>query len=86
MKTKNASAAPQPSQGAKAGAGCVERLVRPPDASINGLRKCLRWIDACREIGWADAVMPDLEALFWQYHDKDGNKKPNEKAQLTPKE
>ena len=57
--------------------GCLERLVRPPDASIDGLRKCLRWLDACREIGLADEVMPDLEGLFWQYHDKDGNKKPN---------
>ena len=61
---------------AAAGAVDLQRLVgRPADASREGLAKCLAWIDACREIGWAEEQMDDLEAIFWKYKDKDGNDK-----------
>ena len=53
-----------------------ELVLRPTDATHDALRKCLRWLDACRELGWAESVMPDLESLFWTYHDSTGNKKP----------
>lgn len=48
---------------------------RPTNATHDGLRKCLKWLDACRELGWAEDVMPDFEGLFWKYHDPDGNKR-----------
>lgn len=53
-----------------------ELFLRPADATHDALRKCLRWLDVCRELGWAESVMPDLESLFWTYHDSAGNKKP----------
>jgi hypothetical protein len=51
--------------------------MRPADATHDGLRKCLRWLDECRKLGWSEDVMPGLEAMFWQYHDSAGNKKPH---------
>lgn len=46
--------------------------LRPTDATIEALRGCLRWLDACKELGWLDEQLPNLEALWWKYHDKDG--------------
>ncbi len=48
---------------------------RPNDATHDGLRHCLKWLDACRELGWGESVMPELEKLFWKYHDKEGRQK-----------
>jgi hypothetical protein len=62
--------------------GICDPVRRPADATHNSLRKCLHWLDECRKLGWAEDVMPNLEAMFWQYYDSDGNKKsPNEKDQ-----
>ena len=55
-------------------------VLRPADATHDGLRKCLNWLDECRKLGWSDDVMPSLEAMFWQYYDSDGNKKPSNDA------
>lgn len=49
---------------------------RPHDATIQGLRRCIAWLDACKEIGWDEKDMPKLEDLWWQYYDKDGDRKP----------
>jgi len=48
---------------------------RPPDASHEGLRKCLKWLDNCSDLGWPEKSLPDLEGMFWHYRDKDGNMK-----------
>jgi hypothetical protein len=45
-----------------------ELVLRPADATHDALRICLRWLDACRELGWAESVMSDLDSA--------GNKKP----------
>jgi hypothetical protein len=42
------------------------------------MAKCLRWIDSCRELGWAEDQLDDLEDLFWKYRDSDGEKRPND--------
>lgn len=37
-------------------------------ASIEELRKCLEWLDACKRLGWLHADMKKLESLWWQHH------------------
>jgi hypothetical protein len=53
---------------------------RPKDASIEALRACLTWLDACVKLGWRKSDLPKLESLWWTYHDKDGNKIESIKA------
>jgi hypothetical protein len=40
-----------------------------PKASI----KCFAWLDYCQQIGWAKESLDRLQALWWEYHDDDGN-------------
>jgi len=47
---------------------------RPSDATLDSLRLCLHWLDECKKLGWPDDSMPELENLWWQYHNKDGNR------------
>ena len=55
---------------------CIRLVMRPPDATQDALRGCLKWLDACRELGWSEELMPDLEELWWKYKDSFGNPKP----------
>ncbi len=48
---------------------------RPNNATYEGLRLCLQWLDACRSLGWDESVMPEFEKLFWKYRDNEGNRK-----------
>ncbi len=48
---------------------------RPNNATHEGLRRCLKWLDACRDLGWGENMMSDLEKMFWKYHDNEGNRK-----------
>jgi hypothetical protein len=49
---------------------------RPQDATVWALRACLKWLEACSELGWQDDDLPKLEVLWWDYHDKEGNRIP----------
>ena len=48
---------------------------RPKDASLEGIQKALIWVDSCKKLGWPEDVLPEMEKLFWKYHDKDGKRK-----------
>jgi len=48
---------------------------RPKDASLEGIQKALIWVDSCKKLGWPEDVLPEMEKLFWKYHDRDGKKK-----------
>ena len=61
-----------------AGFSLLQRLVRARgQASREGMALCLKWIDSCREMGWAEDQFNDLEDLFWKYRDPDGRLRPN---------
>lgn len=34
---------------------------------------CAEWLAYCLEIGWLKSQLDDLERLWWQYHDDQGN-------------
>ena len=38
-----------------------------------GAKKCLWWLNMCKEIGWHPSHLPALADLFWKYRDRDGN-------------
>ena len=42
---------------------------RPVEASRTALARCLRWIEECRELGWNESQMDEIENLWWKYHD-----------------
>ena len=46
------------------------------NASRAGLDAALRWIEECRRLGWPESQFDDLESLWWEHHDKDGNLNP----------
>lgn len=41
--------------------------------NIKALQKCLEWLAYCKAIGWPESTWDRLEALWWQYHDENGN-------------
>lgn len=61
-----------------AGGVVLQRLVRARGkASREGMANCCKWIDSCRELGWAEDQLDSLEDLFWKYRDSDGRLRPN---------
>jgi hypothetical protein len=34
---------------------------------------CLDWLAYCLKIGWSVADVPRLEAIWWAFHDDEGN-------------
>ncbi|MCX6845049.1 MAG: hypothetical protein NTU84_00530 [Verrucomicrobia bacterium] len=60
----------------------LQRLARlRGKASREGMRRCLEWIDSCRELGWNEDQLDDLELLFWQYRDSNGEfKQPSDEV------
>jgi hypothetical protein len=40
-----------------------------------GAKRCLAWINACKEMGWPQSAIPKLVDLFWEFKDRDGNLK-----------
>jgi hypothetical protein len=58
----------------------MQRLVRRGRANATqaGLALCVEWTTWCRNNGWAEEHLLELEGLFWKYRDSDGNlKAPN---------
>lgn len=54
----------------------LQRLARlRGQASREGMALCLKWTDSCRELGWQEDQLDDLELLFWQYRDSNGRLK-----------
>lgn len=37
------------------------------------IRQCAQWLEYCLNIGWPKQDLDALEALWWQYHDGNGN-------------
>jgi hypothetical protein len=42
------------------------------DKSPNALLACARWLGFCLKIGWQQADLDRLEALWWEHHDDRG--------------
>jgi len=38
-----------------------------------GLSACAHWLVYCLSIGWQRDQLDMLEALWWKYHDRNGN-------------
>lgn len=45
-----------------------------------GIRMCAEWLAYCKSIGWRDDQLDDLERLWWQWRDLNGNLKPQNNA------
>jgi len=45
---------------------------RPPDATTRALMDCVDFLSQMKFYGWAEETLPDLERLWWRYHDADG--------------
>lgn len=45
-----------------------------------GIRMCAEWLAYCKSIGWRDDQLDDLERLWWQWRDLNGNLKPPNNA------
>jgi hypothetical protein len=39
------------------------------------LQQCADWLAFCLKAGWKAALIPKLEALWWEHHDRYGNLK-----------
>lgn len=37
------------------------------------IKQCFDWLTWCIEHGWHRSTLDDLEQLWWEYHDEDGN-------------
>ena len=44
----------------------------PERATVAALRRCAEWLAYCLSIGWRRAQLDELEALWWQHHDRTG--------------
>jgi hypothetical protein len=67
-----------------AGAHSLHRLVRRgrSNATQVGLALCVEWTTWCRNNGWPEEHLLELEGLFWKYRDADGKlKAPNDGTQ-----
>jgi hypothetical protein len=42
------------------------------DLTYNGLRALTKWLESCSELGWKDEQLPQLEALWLKWHDRNG--------------
>lgn len=45
---------------------------RPPSATTAALMDCVDFLATCKFQGWPEAALPDLERIWWQYHDAEG--------------
>jgi hypothetical protein len=44
-----------------------------PRHKTKALRTCAEWLAYCLKLGWPKSDLNELEALWWQYHDENGN-------------
>jgi len=47
---------------------------------------CAEWLKYCLSIGWRKSDLDDLQRIWWQWHDDDGNlipRKEDADAELT---
>ena len=42
-------------------------------ASRSAPKQCADWLSACLKLGWEKGQLDFLQALWWKYHDDDGN-------------
>ena len=40
---------------------------------LAAVKKCAAWLSYCLSIGWAKSDLDFLQALWWKYHDKNGD-------------
>ena len=40
--------------------------------SRQAIRKCADWLSYCLSIGWRKSDLDALQALWWKYHDENG--------------
>lgn len=52
------------------GTGAVAN--RPPSATTQAMMACVDWLAECKFAGWPSGTLPDLERIWWRYHDADG--------------
>jgi hypothetical protein len=45
--------------------------------TIKAMVACLEWLTYCLKIGWSISEYRRLEALWWEFHDDDGNLCPS---------
>jgi len=43
------------------------------DLTPKGMAELAEWLTFCENIGWLPEQMPDLEAIWLKFKDKDGN-------------
>lgn len=43
--------------------------------TLRALEKCAEWLVFCIRIGWPKSDLDRLDALWWEYHDEQGNLK-----------
>jgi hypothetical protein len=43
--------------------------------SQKALKQCAKWLAYCLKIGWGKEQLDRLEAIWWRYHDENGNLK-----------
>lgn len=43
--------------------------------SRRAIEACASWLAYCLHIGWSKSDLDFLEALWWKYHDDEGNSK-----------
>lgn len=41
--------------------------------SLRAIKACAAWMSHCLSIGWKREHLDALQALWWQWHDDDGN-------------
>lgn len=45
------------------------------EKTFQGMRKCAAFLSEMLRIGWSKSELDDLEKLWWQYRDRNGNLK-----------
>lgn len=43
------------------------------DKTIKGIKECAKWLEACLALGFSKSKLDELEELYWQYHDGNGD-------------
>jgi hypothetical protein len=43
------------------------------EPTYEALEQCQKWLRDCLRLGWRNRDLTDLEKLWWEYHDQNGN-------------
>lgn len=49
------------------------RVQQMRQRSRRALQTCANWLAFCLSIGWGKHELDDLEQIWWQWHDENGN-------------